>query len=553
MTPVYQAAWLMSSAPAPPRAALKMPAPTLSHSLSDVQSILLPSSSSSRQPEGNILPVWSILPADVLTPVIAYLRLTDGAKDGVESFLLESASKGETQGRWSFVGANPSKVYRTGPKEETAGDPLVPLEKVLNEYKFIKVHGAPPFTGGAIGYVGYDCVHYFEPKTARSDLSDPVGIPESVFLLHDTIVAFDHLFSRVYVVSHVYLPSSSSSLSPKDQISASYSEAQRKIAEVAAKLQSSAPLPAPVQPRVTLPAEKAVSNVGKEGYERFVTSLKGNIVEGQIIQAVPSQRLTRETRVHPFNVYRQLRQLNPSPYMFYISCGNGVQLVGASPECLCKVEEGGRVTNHAIAGTVRRGKDAKEDDLLAAELRASIKDRAEHVMLVDLARNDINRVCKPQTVVVDSLMEVEKFSHVMHLTSQVSGELREGLTRFDAFRSIFPAGTVSGAPKIRAIELIAGLELERRGVYAGAVGHFDFAGDSMDTCIAIRTMVFKQEEGMEEGVNKIFLQAGGGIVFDSVEEDEYVETINKLGANVRCLEQVEDYYAALQDEEEQKQ
>ncbi|BGP13619.1 hypothetical protein JCM10213_007795 [Rhodosporidiobolus nylandii] len=543
-----------------------MPTPTLSHTLEDVLSLLSPSPSSSSTPavEGNILPVWAILPADVLTPVIAYLRLTDGAKDGVESFLLESAVKGETAGRWSFVGANPSKVYRTGPEEEVNGDPLVPLEKVLSEYKFIKVPGAPPFTGGAIGYVGYDCIHYFEPKTARDDLSNPVGIPESVFLLHDTIVAFDHLFQRVYVVSHVHLPSSpastsssSSSSSSSSAIAASYEQAKRSIAETAAKLQSSAPLPQVVQPRVTVPAEKAVSNVGKEGYEGFVTSLKGSIVQGEIIQAVPSQRLRRETAVHPFNVYRQLRQLNPSPYMFYISCGRGVQLVGASPECLCKVESedsvpgeaqtGARVTNHAIAGTVRRGKDAREDAALAAELRASVKDRAEHVMLVDLARNDINRVCKPETVVVDSLMEVEKFSHVMHLTSQVSGRLRDGLTRFDAFRSIFPAGTVSGAPKIRAIELIAALEKERRGVYAGAVGHFDFAGDSMDTCIAIRTMVFKDLPEGKEG-SEVFLQAGGGIVFDSVEEDEYVETINKLGANVRCLEQAEAYYAALQEE-----
>ncbi|GAA6003232.1 hypothetical protein JCM10207_001814 [Rhodosporidiobolus poonsookiae] len=531
--------------------------PTVSHSLDDVLALLAPSPSAP-QPQGNILPIWAILPADVLTPVIAYLRLTDGAQDGVESFLLESAVKGETAGRWSFVGANPSKVYRTGPNEDVNGDPLVPLEKVLGEYKFIKVHGAPPFTGGAIGYVGYDCVHYFEPKTARSDLSDPVGIPESVFMLHDTLVAFDHLFQRVYVVSHVHLPSSpaaapsSASSSPQAQIESSYAQAVQNITAVARKLQTSAPLPAPKQPKVVLPAPEAVSNVGKPGYEGFVTSLKGSIVQGEIIQAVPSQRFRRETRVHPFNVYRQLRQLNPSPYMFYISCGRGVQLVGASPECLCKVEEGGRVTNHAIAGTVRRGKDAKEDELLAAELRASIKDRAEHVMLVDLARNDINRVCQPQTVVVDSLMEVEKFSHVMHLTSQVSGKLRDGLTRFDAFRSIFPAGTVSGAPKIRAIELIAALERERRGVYAGAVGHFDFAGDSMDTCIAIRTMVFKDLPSGAEG-SEVFLQAGGGIVFDSVEEDEYVETINKLGANVRCLEQAEAYYAALQEEEAQEQ
>ncbi|CEQ39769.1 SPOSA6832_01327, partial [Sporobolomyces salmonicolor] len=514
--------------------------PTLSHTLDEVRALLLPSSSSSAQPSGNCLPVWATLPADILTPVIAYLRLTDGAKGG-ESFLLESAVKGETAGRWSFVGANPQKIYRSGPNEDLRGDPLIPLEKVLDDYKLIKVHGAPPFTGGAIGYVGYDCVHYFEPKTKR-DLSDPIGIPESVFLLHDTIVAFDHLFSTVHLVSHVYLPPSWVSSPSADQIVAdSYQAATEKIAALAAKLTSTAPLPVPAQPKIEVPAPKAVSNVGKEGYESFVTSLKGSIVQGEIIQAVPSQRLRRETKLHPFNVYRHLRQLNPSPYMFYIDCGNDLRLVGASPECLCKVENGGKVTNHAIAGTVRRGKTAEEDLALSGELLASVKDRAEHVMLVDLARNDINRVCKPETVQVDSLMQVEKFSHVMHLTSQVSGMLREGLTRFDAFRSIFPAGTVSGAPKIRAIELIAALEKERRGVYAGAIGHFDFAGDSMDTCIAIRTMTFK------DGV--AYLQAGGGIVFDSVEEDEYVETINKLGANVRCLEEAEAYYAALQKEE----
>ncbi|GAA5977004.1 hypothetical protein JCM11641_002224 [Rhodosporidiobolus odoratus] len=565
--------------------------PALSHSLSTLLSLhptlpSSPSSSSSSASKGHVHPIWSTLPGDVLTPIAAYLRLTNGAQEDVESFLLESAVKGETAGRWSFMGANPSKVYRTGPKETTAGDPLVPLEQKLNEYKFLKVQGAPPLTGGAIGYVGYDCVHYFEPKTARSDLSDPVGIPESVFLLHDTVVAFDHLFQRVYVVGHVYLPfpssssssSSSSCSTPSlevtESITQSYATASRSIAQTAQILQSTSPLPLPSQPTFSASTTKAeaVSNVGKEGYEGFVTSLKASIVQGEIIQAVPSQRLRRETKVAPFNIYRQLRQLNPSPYMFYIQCGNGVQLVGASPECLCKVEAeedededeaGARVENHAIAGTVRRGKDAKEDASLAAELRASVKDRAEHVMLVDLARNDINRVCRPDSVVVDSLMQVEKFSHVMHLTSQVSGRLRAGLTRFDAFRSIFPAGTVSGAPKIRAIELIASLEQERRGAYAGAVGWWALGeGGGCDTCIAIRTMVVKtlqtpqlgegrgQGEGEGEGW-EVFLQAGGGIVFDSVEEDEYVETINKLGANVRCLEVAEAYYAEQQEDGEE--
>jgi len=292
-----------------------------------------------------------------------------------------------------------------------------------------------------------------------------------------------------------------------------------------------------LQPPIIL-GNEAVSNVGKEGYEAFVTTLKKHIVAGDIIQAVPSQRLARPTTLHPFNAYRHLRQLNPSPYMFYLDCGE-IQIVGASPETLCKVEKN-KVYNHAIAGTTRRGKSLEEDEILGAALHSSEKDRAEHIMLVDLARNDVNRVCQPKTVKVDQLMELEKFSHVIHLTSQVAGMLRKGLTRFDAFRSIFPAGTVSGAPKIKAIELVSGLEKERRGVYAGAVGRFDFADDEMDTCIAIRTMTFKD--------GTAYLQAGGGIVYDSVEDEEYIETINKLQGNVRALAAAEKYWSNIQQE-----
>lgn len=302
-----------------------------------------------------------------------------------------------------------------------------------------------------------------------------------------------------------------------------------------AKILLSPDVPEVPQPPIVL-GQQATSNVGKVGYERFVTKLRERIVAGDIIQAVPSQRLARPTSLHPFNAYRHLRQVNPSPYMFYIDCGD-IQVVGASPETLCKVVKN-KVFNHAIAGTVRRGKTPEEDDILGKQLLDSHKDRAEHIMLLDLARNDVNRVCQPTTVQVDRQMELEKFSHVIHLTSQVSGILRPGLTRFDAFRSIFPAGTVSGAPKLKAIELVYGLERERRGIYAGAAGRFDFADDEMDTCIAIRTMLFK------DGV--VYLQAGGGIVYDSVEEEEYVETINKLGGNVKAIEQAEKYHYNLQ-------
>lgn len=309
-------------------------------------------------------------------------------------------------------------------------------------------------------------------------------------------------------------------------------------------------VPLPKQPSIDPTSSKeAISNVGKEGYTGFVRKLRDeHIACGDIIQAVPSQRLTRKTELHPFNAYRYLRQVNPSPYMFYIDCitpasseapASSLQLVGASPECLLSVNPDRIVTNHAIAGTIKRGLTPAEDDELAQILLSSIKDRAEHVMLVDLARNDINRVCKPETVHVKELMAVQRFSHVMHLTSTVEGQLRDGKTRYDAFRSIFPAGTVSGAPKIKAMELIASMEPSTRGVYAGAVGRWNFGTNEdtqeCDTCIAIRTMLFK--DGM------VYLQAGGGIVWDSEEDAEYQETVDKLGGNVRTLQQAEEFYA----------
>ncbi|KZS98980.1 anthranilate synthase component [Sistotremastrum niveocremeum HHB9708] len=479
-----------------------------------------------QEKRGNCIPVYVQIPADLITPCMAYLRI---AKDSKYSFLLESIIAGENLARYSFIGSDPFKVIKTGLDHDVQGDPLDALQKELSVYKYIKVPEIPTFTGGAVGYVTYDCIQYFEPKTA-TPLADPLKIPEAVFMMVDTLIIYDHLFQTIKIVSHVFAPPSSGSVN----LSFVYSTAVAKARRVA-KLISSSYTPEVPQPPITL-GNQATSNVGKAGYEGFVTQLKKHIVAGDIIQAVPSQRLARPTALHPFNAYRHLRQVNPSPYMFYLDCGD-LQIVGASPETLCKVERN-KVYNHAIAGTVRRGKTPEEDEKLGAQLLASPKDRAEHIMLVDLARNDVNRVCQPKTVQVDHLMRVEKFSHVIHLTSQVSGYLREDQTRFDAFRSIFPAGTVSGAPKIKAIELVSGLEKERRGVYAGAVGRFDFADDEMDTCIAIRTMTFKD--------GTVYLQAGGGIVFDSVEEEEYVETINKLGGNVRAIEQAEQYHYSLQ-------
>lgn len=488
---------------------------TISPSLEEVTSLL-----SSKN--GNCIPIFTSLPADLLTPVIAYLKIAEKSQ---YSFLLESIVGGESLARYSFIGSNPFKIIKTGLGYDITGDPLKPLEAELATYKYVSIPEVPTFTGGAIGFVTYDCVHHFEPKTKR-ELKEPFQIPEAVFMLCDTILVFDHIYQSVKVVSHV-VTTGSEGIS----LAAIYEKACEKVRQVAAVLQQEH-VPLPPQPPIKL-GYQFTSNVGKEGYEGFVTKLKEHIVKGDIIQAVPSQRLSRPTSLHPFNVYRHLRQVNPSPYMFYLQCDD-IQLVGASPECLCKVDDR-KVYNHAIAGTVKRGKTDAEDLKLGEELFNSVKDRAEHIMLVDLARNDVNRICKPDTVQVDTLMQIEKFSHVIHMTSQISGELRDDKSRFDAFRSIFPAGTVSGAPKIKAIEIVGGLEQERRGVYAGAVGRFDFDENSLDTCIAIRTMTFK------DGV--AYLQAGGGIVYDSVEEDEYIETMNKLASNLRCLEQAEAYYA----------
>lgn len=431
---------------------------------------------------------------------------------------------------------DPRNVLKTGPGHGPETDPLPILEKELSRYREAVVPGLnlPPLTGGAIGYVGYDCVRYFEPRTARP-MKDVLQVPESFFMIFDTIVGFDHFFQQVKVITYLHI---SPSADPK-ALSAAYSAACKILYDTIATLKTPE-LPLPHQPSIT-PNQQYTSNIGQSGYESHVRILKSHIDQGTIIQAVPSQRFSRPTSLHPFNIYRQLRTVNPSPYLFYIDCA-AFHLVGASPELLVKCQND-RIITHPIAGTVTRGKTTAEDDALADQLRASIKDRAEHVMLVDLARNDVNRVCDPLSTRVDRLMTVEKFSHVQHLVSQVSGILRAGMTRFDAFRSIFPAGTVSGAPKVRAMELIAELEGEKRGVYAGAVGYFGYGhvdakgreGEGgMDTCIALRTMLVK------DGI--AYLQAGGGIVFDSDPYEEWMETMNKLGANMQCIASAEERY-----------
>lgn len=445
-------------------------------------------------------------------------------------------------------------MIKTGTGHGPEIDPLTELEKELSQYRVAKLPGVnlPPMSGGAIGYVAYDCVKYFEPRTARP-LKDVLKTPESVFMFYDTIVAFDHFFQAIKVITYLHLPEGPLSEAAFRTL---YDSAQNTLAAVCDTLQSG-DIPLPPQPPI-VKNQEYVSNIGQSGYEDHVKTLKQHIIKGDIIQAVPSQRFSRPTSLHPFNIYRHLRTVNPSPYLFYLDCTD-FQLVGASPELLVK-SENGRIITHPIAGTVKRGKTREEDDVLALQLTASLKDRAEHVMLVDLARNDVNRVCDPLTTTVDRLMTVERFSHVMHLVSQVSGVLRPGMTRFDALRSIFPAGTVSGAPKIRAMELIGELEGERRGVYGGAVGYWGYEEESMDTCIALRTMLVKDGiaylqagkyirsvcQSWTYGFCLLMRQVGGGIVHDSDPYDEWVETMNKLGANMHCIISAEEKYEDLQ-------
>lgn len=450
------------------------------------------------------------------------------------SFLLESALKGDTVDRFSFIGINPRQVLRTGddaliyPPEYCNVDPITVLEMELKKYKQADLPGLPPLSGGAVGYISYDCIKYFEPKTKRP-LKDVLKLPEAVILMSDTIIAFDHVYQRFQIMHNIKVDESSN-------VADEYVKADKIISDIVEILTSATDLEAiephqpPIKQNLTF-----TSNIGQEGYENHVSTLKKHILKGDIFQAVPSQRVARPTSLHPYNIFRHLRTVNPSPYMFYFDLLD-FQIIGASPELLVKSDRDGRVVTHPIAGTMPRGKTNEEDDKNADILRSSLKDRAEHIMLVDLARNDVNRVCEPKTNKVDRLLHIERFSHVMHLVSEVSGILRDDKTRFDAFRSIFPAGTVSGAPKVRAMQLIGELEKEKRGVYAGAVGHWAYDGKSMDTCIALRTMVYKNDV--------VYLQAGGGIVFDSDEYDEYIETMNKMGANNNTVVQAEEIWAA---------
>ncbi|MDP2317959.1 MAG: anthranilate synthase component I [Acidobacteriota bacterium] len=466
------------------------------------------------------VPVCKELVADLLTPVSAFLKI---AEHSDYAFLLESVEGGEHVGRYSFLGKDPFLILRgkNGETEiEKAGvtskgeQPFIEtLRALMNSFQSPFVPGLPRFTGGAVGYLGYDTAAWFEPTTARADAGTSER-DDAGFMLFDTVLAFDHVQHRILLIANARI-------SGDEDLKSLYQFACAKIEFLEGELDRALSL----KRTAGGDALKLVSNFSQEAYESIVRQAKEYIAAGDIYQVVLSQRFEAEVGVDAFTVYRALRHVNPSPYMFFIRMGDR-SIVGSSPEMLVRVE-GRHAVTHPIAGTRPRGKTDEEDLRLAEELKRSEKEKAEHVMLVDLGRNDIGRVCDYGTVRVPTFMALERYSHVMHLVSVVEGQLAEGNDRLDALVSCFPAGTVSGAPKVRAMQIINELEPDRRGLYAGAVGYLDFAGN-LDFCIAIRSIL------MEGG--KAYIQAGAGIVADSNPTAEYEETKDKARAMLRALE-----------------
>ncbi len=502
--------------------------------------------------QGNLIPVYDVFPADLLTPVSAYLRIAQGAR---YSFLLESVEGGEKIARYTFAGAHPEELFRYNAGacvmespdrivwEER--DPVSFLRERIERFQPVRVPGLPPLVAGAIGYFSYDMVRLIERLPKR--LRDEIGLYDAMLAFYHGLIAFDHVQHRLWIVRNVFTGGPGGGT-----LRARYNAAVREIRRTRKLLELPVAAERPRKesrkeggklrvasnfrrPEYLAAVRKAKQyiragdifqvNFRRPEYLAAVRKAKQYIRAGDIFQVVLSQRFSAKTKAQPFEIYRELRALNPSPYLFYLQM-NDVSVVGSSPEMLVKVQ-GRDVFYRPIAGTQPRGKDEAEDQRLEKQLLASEKERAEHIMLVDLGRNDLGRVCDYGTVKVEQLMTVERFSHVMHIVSSLRGRLREDVDCFDALMACFPAGTVSGAPKVRAMEIIEELERTRRGIYAGGVLYMDFAGN-LDSCIALRTMVVKN------GV--AYVQAGGGIVADSIPEGEYQESVNKARALLTALE-----------------
>ncbi|TAJ22842.1 MAG: anthranilate synthase component I [Nitrospirae bacterium] len=498
-----------------------MPTPSYSLSYDEFRSLAT---------QGNLIPLYREILADFETPVSAFTKIDHGPS----AYLLESVEGGENWARYSFLGSGSpvviraergelvttrgAKVERVPVSERPGETPLDRLREIMAAYRPVTVPGLPRFVGGAVGYLGYDVVRYFEDIPPRR--KDDLGLPDLAFLLTDTLLIFDNVAQKIKVVANAHVPSGREA-----ELKRAYADAAARIERMIARLKRPLRRTRPKQRRKPI---SFTANMSRSDFEKMVMRTKEYIKSGDVFQCVLSQRWETRIQTTPFEIYRALRVINPSPYMYYLRVG-GVELVGSSPEILVRCEDG-RVSVRPIAGTRRRGATDEQDRLLERELRADEKERAEHVMLVDLGRNDVGRVAKKGTVKVDALMTVERYSHVMHLVSNVHGELDPSKTAYDVMAACFPAGTVSGAPKIRAMQIVEELEPTRRGPYAGAVGYFSFSGN-MDTCINIRTIVLKGRQA--------YIQAGAGIVADSDPGREYEETCNKAKAMMKAIELAE--------------
>ena len=471
---------------------------------------------------GNLIPVFREIMADMDTPVSAFKNIDNGGP----AFLFESVEGGAKWGRYSLLGVEPKVIFKskgdnveiiTDSKKETRkGDPITVLKELLSGYRPVLDGDLPRFYGGAVGYIGYDMVRFFEnlPDTGLSD----IGMYDSFFVITDTVLVFDNLEHKIKVVANGFI-------GDRDNPADIYEKAVKKIDALVERLKTPSPETQRVKESKSQRVKEVVSNFTKEEFIDGVLKVKEYIQAGDAIQVVLSQRFETGLDVEPFDIYRALRIINPSPYMFYLRL-DGVELVGSSPEILVRVEDSG-IDVRPIAGTRPRGKDKATDKKLEEELLKDPKELAEHIMLVDLGRNDVGRVAEPGSVSVNELMVVERYSHVMHIVSNVHGQLRHGKDSFDALRACFPAGTLTGAPKVRAMEIIEEIEPCKRSAYGGSVGYFGFSGN-MDMAITIRTLVIKD--------GKIYIQAGAGIVADSDPEKEYQETINKAKAMLKAVE-----------------
>ena len=470
------------------------------------------------------IPILREVLADLDTPLSTYLKLANGPY----SYLFESVHGGEKWGRYSIIGLPCAQIIRVYgqriclyqdnvlKQEETVEDPLTWIEEYQQTFKVAPVPGLPKFTGGLVGYFGYDTIRYIEPRLAKVQHDDPLQMPDILLMVSQEVIVFDNLSGKLYLIVHA---------NPAER--GAYGQAQTRIDQLIQQLDTAAPQHVNVKSRQVAEAD-FVSGFTQEGFEAAVDKIKGYIIDGDVMQVVISQRMSTPFHARPLDLYRALRSLNPSPYMFYLDL-NDFHVVGSSPEILVRYEDG-MVTVRPIAGTRPRGQSEEQDVALEQDLLADPKELAEHLMLIDLGRNDVGRIARTGSVKLTEKMIIERYSHVMHIVSNVTGEIKQNMSAMDVLRATFPAGTVSGAPKIRAMEIIDELEPVKRGVYAGAVGYIGWSGN-MDTAIAIRTAVIKDQT--------LHIQAGAGIVYDSVPRNEWDETMNKGRAIFRAVAMAE--------------